>query len=296
MNIVVTGATGLLGRYLISQLKAEEAEYIALSRKPNIGSKIIQTDYSKESLEKVMRNGEILIHLAGSRVNHEYITTYQNEIDMLYNLLETAKKYNYEKVIIASSISVYGYQNRLPWSENRLVEPNSNYALNKVLIEQISSLYNRQTDLEISILRFSHIFGINEKNNYMINLFMRKAFNRESLNVSGTANVKREFLYAKDAALAIMKVISSSGISGVYNIKGSEVLSNMEVAVKINKVFDNHLLIHTNKLLPDKFHPSYMDGSQAEKNFNYKPTYSFEEAMYEIYEQMKGLDYVQTKY
>lgn len=296
MKIVVTGASGLLGRYLISQLKVENIEYIALTRKSNTNSENIYTDYSKESLQKVMKNGKVLIHLAGSRVNYDYINDYQNEIDMLYNLLETAKKFNYEKVIIASTISVYGHQDRLPWSENLTVEPKSNYALNKVLIEQISLLYNRQTNMDISILRLSHMFGLNEQNNYMINLFMRKAFNRQILTVKGEAKVKREFLYAKDAALAIINVISNSGVSGVYNIKGSELLNNMEVAVKINQVFDNHLLRHTNKFHPDKFHPSYMDGSLSEKELNYKPLYSFEAAMHEIYEQMKGLNYVQTEY
>lgn len=296
MKIVVTGASGLLGKYLIAQLEAENTEYIALTRNSITDSKQIHTDYSKESLQNVMQKGKVLIHLAGSRENHEFISAYQNEIDMLYNLLEIAKKFKYEKVIIASTISVYGHQDGLPWSETLPVEPKSNYALNKVLIEQISALYNRQTNIDVSILRFSHMFGLNEKNNYMINLFMRKAFNQQELTVNGEAKVKREFLYAKDAALAITNIILNSGKSGIYNIKGSEVLNNMEVALKINHAFDNHKLTHINKCQPDKFHPSYMDGSLAEMEFNYKPMYSFEAAMHEIYGQMKGLDYVQIEY
>lgn len=294
MTVIITGGTGLLGRYLERELIKRNIKYKILSRTPR-GNQIL-CDYSFRMLNELLKRGNILIHLAGSRIPGDSLKDFEQEQIILKNILKIANSYNYKKIILASSISVYSKEKLLPWREDQAAEPKSYYGLNKLLLENEGRIFSNKYNLNIISLRFSHLYGFNEKNNYMINYFMRLAFNKKKLTVTGMSNKKREFLYAKDAALAIIKAMDSNLRNETLNIRGSEILSNIEIARKINKVFKNDDLEHIDRQISDKFNDSFMDGYKAEKYINYFPRYTFEESLKEIFEEMKGLKGVPEKY
>ena len=113
------------------------------------------------------------------------------------------------------------------------------YGVSKFSCELIGNIYNKKYNMNIKNLRLAHLYGFNEKNNYMINKFMRQAFNNQPLKLN-SLGVKREFLYAKDAASAIVMAISKSDIFGTYNVGSEESLNNYEVANSINNIFENY--------------------------------------------------------
>ncbi|UTB79757.1 NAD-dependent epimerase/dehydratase family protein [Staphylococcus carnosus] len=296
MAFRITGGTGLLGRYFTEVLQEHGSDYTVLSRKlgaQGVDSHRIQTDYSKTSLETIFQEDDVIVHLAGGRGPQQDISAYTEELQLAENIFEAAQAKKCKKVIVASSISIYADPDRLPWHENSAVEdvPKSLYGLNKKYIEALTEYYSVRFGLDIICLRFSHLFGANEKNNYMINYFMRLAYLGQPLTVMGASDVEREFLYAKDAAQAIWQASQHNAKSLVLNVKGSETLTNLEVAETINRVFDNQEPIkRKDEDVSDFFAPSYMDGTRAEEEIAYTPNYQFSEALQEIYQEMERLD------
>lgn len=296
MAFRITGGTGLLGRYFTDLLEEHHEDYTILSRQAahfDQQSQHVQTDYSKASLEKIFQKGDIIVHLAGGRGPKKEISAYTSELQLAQNIFDAAVTKKCKKVIVASSISVYSETESLPWQESDTVEaiPKSLYGLNKRYIEMLAAYYTAHSALDITCLRFSHLFGAHEQNNYMINYFMRLAYLSKPLTVMGASNVKREFLYAKDAAQAIWQVSRQETKALILNVKGSETLTNLEVAEHINKAFANDVPIERkDEEVKDSFAPSYMDGTRAEADIAYTPQYAFGEALQEIYHEMELLD------
>ncbi|UBH11657.1 NAD-dependent epimerase/dehydratase family protein [Macrococcus armenti] len=295
MNIIITGATGLLGRY-VNEVIGEQYNLILLSRQKNEDT--IYTDYSIDSLKKIMSENNIstVVHLAGSRIQANSLLDYNNEQKMLSNIFEASNETNIKKVIIASSISVYSDVEKLPWNETQVHTPKSFYGINKMTTEKVSELYGHKYNIDVINLRLSHLYGANEKNNYMINIFMRKAFKGLEIEVHNECIVKREFLYAKDAAYAILCAINSD-VSGTFNIVGKEILSNLEVAEKIIiGMNSNSLVVRYNENVVDNILPSYMDGKLALDVLKFEPKYTFIESINEIKTEMEKLENVPEIY
>lgn len=171
------------------------------------------------------------------------------------------------------------------------------YGVSKLANEYIGNIYSENKGLFVKNLRLAHLFGFNEKNNYMINRFFRQAFHGEKLVINGKSIAKREFLYAKDAAKAIVSSLKKYDLSGTFNIGSEEAFTNYEVAKIINSVFgnDGNLLIN-NPNSDEGIYSSYMDSSKARAILNFSPDYTFIKALNEIYKLMRGLDDVPLWY
>ncbi|SUA57977.1 NAD-dependent epimerase/dehydratase family protein [Oligella urethralis] len=286
MKAVITGSTGLLGRYVRQVFESNAVECLSLSRKSQDKFGTFYTDYSVKSLSTILDESQVVIHLAGCRSEHSSILGYRDEVEILQNLLDVSLKQKVKSFILASSISVYS--GAVPFRESDIPAPKSKYGLNKLLLEHICRQFNDKYALSVVVLRLSHLFGANEKNNYMINLFMRKAFSQTELQVQGASTKRREFLYAKDAAETIYKVCQKN-LRGfhILNVPGSEALTNLEVARKINLAFSNNALRHEQKEKEDPFSESYMSREKILEILGASPETSFLDAMKEIYEEMK---------
>ena len=94
MTVIITGGTGLLGRYLERELIKRNIKYKILSRTPR-GNQIL-CDYSFRMLNELLKSGNILIHLAGSRIPGDSLKDFEQEQIILKNILKIANSYNYK--------------------------------------------------------------------------------------------------------------------------------------------------------------------------------------------------------
>jgi UDP-glucose 4-epimerase len=301
MKIAVTGGTGFLGKYVIDYIQSLGNTPIVITRKAisknNTDKQYRQTDYSLESLIDILSDIDIVIHLAAKRGSQDRMSDFSDNIILTQNLYEACIINNIKNIIFASTISVYSEEKLLPWKETHLPKPKLMYGVSKIACEYIGNIYSTQKGLNIKNLRFAHIYGFNEKNNYMINLFFRQAFHKQCLSIYGNSVAKREFLYAKDAAKAIMCALEMEDISGTFNVGSGQSFTNYEVAIQINDVFDNKgNLIIKDPDADEGIQSSYMDNSKAKKILGFYPDYTFQDAIKEIYSQMKGLEDVPLFY
>lgn len=297
MKVAITGGTGLVGTALVEELDNLGIDYIILSRQTSKNNKIMSTNYSKQSLLKILKDCDSLVHLAANRGPTSQIESFHNDESITQNIYDVCVELDIKNIVFASSISVYSDVNNLAWKEKQTANPVSMYGISKLSCEMIGNIYSKKHNLKIKNFRFAHLFGKNEQNNYMINLFMRKAFNNEELTLDTQSTAKREFLYVQDAAIAIVKGLKNRKISGTYNIGSNIRLTNYEVAKYINVAFQNNNNMKIlNADLKDSSSSSYMENYKAKKELNFEATYKFTEALEEIYYHMKGKENVPIFY
>lgn len=301
MKIAITGGTGFLGNNLMKYLITKNYIPVIFTRsKTNkFNSSCIYrfTDYSIEDLIDKLFDIDAVVHLAAKRGSQGNIYGFHGNEILTQNLYEACYKSNIKNIVYASSISVYSDQNILPWTEEHPPSPRLMYGVSKISCEYIGDIYSAKKGLYIKNLRFAHLYGFNEKNNYMINLFLRQAFNNRKIIINQNSVAKREFLYVKDASKAILNALNKNNISGTFNIGSEQSLSNLEVAEKINYIFknDGNLSIR-NPNKKENIDSSYMSSDKSRKILEFYPDYTFYQALSEIYSSMRGLGDVPIRY
>jgi UDP-glucose 4-epimerase len=291
MKVAITGANGFFAGYLIRELEHIEAEPILLTRRE--GSRYshpyVTTDYSLESLMEIFseKSVDAIVHLAAPRKVAESLAFYSDFFEMTRNVYEAAYQNNVPNVIYASTISIYA-GDALPYSETDVPAPRNVYGLSKLVGEHIGNIYNSTKGMKIKNLRFAHLYGANENNNYMINKFFRQAYHHEQMLVNCESVAKREMMYAKDAAFAILRAIEHSDVSGTFNAGSGDVLTNEEIARTICAAMSPELQIRVGD---DKEHleSSYMDSGKINSELTFQAKYTLKTAMPEIYQDMQSV-------
>lgn len=287
MKIAITGANGFLAGYLIGELLNHHHELVLLSRNTGerFGIPYTVTDYTIDSLKEIFGKGvEGIAHLASTRRVADSLTPYCGFMELTNNLYEAAFLTGCRNIVLSSSISVYSGC-ELPYSEDTKPAPKNMYGLYKLICENLGEMYNLTKGMHIKNLRLAHLYGANEKNNYMINLFFRQAFAHEQLHVNGKGIARREMMYTKDAAKAVRLALEHPELSGTFNIGSGEALTNEEIANTICAVMspENTVSVGTES---ESIASSYMISLRASKLLGFAPSYSLREAAKEIESDM----------
>ncbi len=286
MKIGVTGGSGFLGREVVD----------ALARKPNYTPIIIgrdlsvnipnqgyrKTNYTKDSLDTVLQDIDALIHLAAVRgANGKISDFHKNEI-ITENIYNSCKDLGIRNIVFASSISVYSDVTKIPWTEQQTPSPKTLYGISKIACEYMGDIYHRKYGLNIKSLRIAQVLGEGERKGHMMNTFIDNAYEKKMLNVIGKSIAKREFVYVKDVAKAILLALSKEDIHESFNIGSNEAYTNLEIAKMVNECFDNQGNLSYNDSLDEGIESSLMDSSKAFEILGYKPKYNMKEALSDI--------------
>ena len=287
MKVAITGGNGFLAGYLIDELLSKGHRVVLLSRGDGErkGIPFTATDYSEDSLRGVLsEDTDALVHLASSRVVEKSLDHYADLIKTTENLYGAALDAGVRNIVYSSSISVYSGE-CLPYSEQMPPAPGNMYGLYKLICEMIGNMYAKK-GLRVKNLRLAHLYGANEKNDYMINRFFRQAYAHEQLSVFCKSTAKRDMLYTKDAARAICLALEHGELDGTFDIGSEAPLTNEEIAKTICSVMSPELEVAVGDAL-ETISSSFMDCSKAKALLGYVPAYSFEEATREILDDMR---------
>lgn len=292
MNIAITGATGFIGGHLVKYLLKlnkykiiillQEGEKFDISSEPNI--EIINTNFSYTDLLNVFKSVDQIIHLAGVRMpkSNKYVSInyfYDANIKLLENILKAASKCETRRVIMSSSIAVYGDIIKSEYiSENSMLNPINNYGLSKLIGEQLMYQFSRNTSIETVALRFSQIFGIGEKENLIMRNFINKCLKGEDIMIYPSGFQKRDYLYILDALNAIETVMDQDSMNGFYNIGSNIAYSAYEIADIIKEELNSPSKIIISKS-NHLFNKIVMDNSKFQKETRWKPKWTLRESI-----------------
>jgi len=233
MKILVTGASGFIGKVLCSSLIQNGHEVIIIDNSA-IQNLVLQSTF--DSLPKV----DTIIHLAAkSFIPDSFenpVSFYSNNFLSTLNILEKAKKDNSSVVFL--STYVYGVPEYLPIDESHPISPLNPYTESKVLCENLCNAYNRDFGTSITILRPFNVYGPMQNNNFFIPKVLSQLGGREIRLLD--SRPKRDFIHVDDVVSAIQKTFVNhlNGTFKIYNLgtgKSTSVSEIVEIVLKYSK-------------------------------------------------------------
>lgn len=316
--IIVTGATGFIGRYLVDQLVEDGVEVVATGRSERgkayykkAGIPFVQLDITKEEdFEKLPKeNVDAAVHLAAllsidiaKWKPKDYLMT--NALGT-YNVLEYCRKSNVKKIIYAMTHSDVNRAKEVVITEKTPKQFGSTigsgntlpYIVSKIAAMNFIEVYAKEARIHGIILRFPGIRGYGSRDTYyncVFHRFIQKAIKSEPIEIWGEHKTVRDLVYIKDVVAAIIGALKSEKASGLYNIGSGKGMTIEDEARAIIEVFsppDNPSKLIYRPDIEEVRKRSYIfDISKAKRDFGYSPKYSYEEALRDYKKEMKRID------
>src|SRR3990167_2960654 len=242
-KILITGITGFVGKALGNRLKSLGAIVYGISRSVNNDAKNLNADildYPKINKFIKDSNIEICFHLASTSLveegqRHPY-QAFKVNIEGALNILESARKNNLEKVIIASTSHVYG-RNKIPYFESYMTRPTRPYETSKACMDIIAQSYATSFNLPVLIPRFVNIYGPGDLNfQRLIPKTIKHVLEGASPQMWGGTAI-RDYLFIDDAIDAYIH-LAKIDMSLVRNNRIFNFGSDSKISVEdlINKI------------------------------------------------------------
>jgi len=258
MRIALVGGSGFIGSWVLRELGAKH-EFVVIDAKPVpdalCGSNVtwVAADLLAANLAPALKGVDGLVHLAALRVGADHAAEafgrYLPSVEIAANVFEACCAANVSNVVHVSSVAAYGARNARPWTEDQVPHPETCYGVMKVAVETLGDFYSRCRGLRVKSLRVAQVVGVGERGGFMLATFFDRAKRGEGLNVFGTGQGRREYVYVRDVASAIGAALARVELDGVFNVGTGSNTSHLELAETVNEVFGNKGNI---VLLPDK--------------------------------------------
>jgi UDP-glucose 4-epimerase len=242
-KILITGAAGFIGYHLSIYLAARKNKIIGLDNFDHpCGAPIncIRGDVRDKNLvDELVKEADYIYHLAAQiNVDRSYAEkelTFDVNVGGTENILKACRKYG-KKMLLASSVEVYGTAKTDSIRESHQINPQSPYAESKRQAEIICQDYARSYGVQAIILRSFNTYGPfqnNQRYGSVIPIFFKKVYLNEPPEIHGVGDQTRDFMYITDA-LDAYRLIFEKAIPGVPIHFGSgEEISINKLAEKI---------------------------------------------------------------
>jgi UDP-glucose 4-epimerase len=188
-------------------------------------------------------------------------------------------------IYISSGGTVYGQSESLPINENHINKPISPYGLTKLTLENYARFYSVTEGLNYCIVRPSNAYGEGQapfKGQGFIATVIASILKGVPVNIYGSTNVLRDYLYVSDLAYGIFKVLEYGKFGEVYNIGTGIGLSNLDIILKIQNIIGdtaqpaqfNHYPIR-----PFDVESNYLDCNKIKAHTGWEPKISIDEGL-----------------
>ena len=299
MKCLVTGGAGFIGSHIIERLLREHQDVICLDNfdpyyNPEIKERnispfmhdehftLIRGDIRDESLlVSVLSDVEVVFHeaaQAGVQASTENpLQSHDVNATGTLNLLKSAVEADVKRIICASSSSVYGTVDRLPFNECHPVCPVSPYGVSKLMAEHYCRVFSDLYGLSSVVLRYFTVYGPRMRPDLAIHIFTTQALKNEPLIIFGTGDRTRDFTYIDDITDANMMSLTNG--NGVYNIGGGHRISIRMLAEKIIEMTGSSSVIqHTDAKKGEAEH-TCADILKAHRELGWKPKISLDQGI-----------------
>jgi UDP-glucuronate 4-epimerase len=337
MKILVTGAAGFIGFHLTKRLLEEGNEVIGmdninayydvrlkLARLKETGIEQDKIEYEellqskthekyhfiklnledRYAMERLfaMQKFDVICHLAaqaGVRYSIENPYTYiDSNIVGFINILECCRHNRIKHLVYASSSSVYGNSDKIPFSENDQVDyPVSLYAATKKANELMAHTYSHLYQLPTTGLRFFTVYGPWGRPDMAPMLFAKAITEGSPIKVFNHGDMKRDFTYIDDIIEGVIKIINNIPTKEkpahyrIFNIGNSTPVPLMDFIYKMEEEMGKNVPFEMYPMQKGDVNITYADTTRIEKEVNYKPKTDFKKGIGKFVEWWK--DYIE---
>jgi len=315
MKILVTGAAGFIGYHLCEKLILTGHDVVGLdnindyydvnlkiSRLKNLGvegeiteNQVIKSDKyrskfnfikmdldNRENLANLFRNEkfDIIFNLAaqaGVRYSLEQPFRYiESNITGFLNILECCRHYNVKKLVYASSSSVYGLNDKIPFSTHDNVDnPISLYAATKKSNELMAHTYSHLFNIKTIGLRFFTVYGPWGRPDMAMFLFTDAILKDKPIKVFNDGNLSRDFTYIDDIINGVVATLTDKRDTPkykIYNIGNSKPVKLLDFINEIEKATGKTSIKNMMPMQPGDVERTWADVTDLQNDYGYTPS------------------------
>ena len=301
MKALITGVAGFIGSTLAERLINDGADVVGIDcftdyypraiKERNLSGlmkgarfRFVESSIQTADLPVLLADRTNVFHLAaqaGVRKSwgREFNVYTVNNIEATEVLLEACTQHRLERIMYASSSSVYGDNVPLPMREDALPQPVSPYGVTKLAGEQLCYLYHVNYGLPTVSLRYFTVYGPRQRPDMGFHRFLRATLRGEPISLYGDGEQTRDFTFVGDAVNATIAA-GTRGVPGrVYNIGGGSRVSINDVREMIGRVAGRRPLVNADPAQKGDMRHTYADTSLARADLAFNPTVTLEEGL-----------------
>ena len=303
-KILVTGAAGFIGMNLCKRLLQEDKIVLGIDnmndyydvalKKARIENllKFKNFTYKKcniinyKELDNIVRVfcPKKVVNLAaqaGVRYSIENPGSYiQSNVVGFMNILESCRWNNIEGLIYASSSSVYGGNNKLPFSESDIAKmPLSIYAASKRANELMAYSYHSLYGLNTTGLRFFTVYGPWGRPDMAMYIFTEKILNNQPISVFNKGVMQRDFTYIDDIISGVKSSIDKNFKNEIFNLGNDKSEDLMEMISIIERKTGKKAIVKFEDMQLGDVKKTHADISRSKQLLSYNPKVSIEKGI-----------------
>jgi CDP-glucose 4,6-dehydratase len=304
--VFVTGATGLLGGWLVQELVHQGADVIALVRdsvprslleREGLLDRITTVRGSLEEFSQMHRalceySVDTVFHLAAQPLvgvaKLDPMATLESNIRGTWHVLEAARLSGARRIIVASSDKAYGPSDHLPYRETDPLCGRFPYDVSKSCADLIAGMYATTFSLPVAVVRCANLFGGGDLNfSRLIPDLIRSTLRGERFVIRSDGKFVRDFLYVQDAVSGYL--LLAEQMAGLHSLAGEAFNFSLQLRLNVLEIVQATLhLIGRPDLQPvvenkasSEIREQYMDSEKARRVLGWSPRYSLEAGLRE---------------
>ncbi len=298
----VTGATGLVGGWLVKSLVAAGADVVCLIRDwmpesellrsgtlPQV--KVVRGDITdQEMMERALGEHEIetVIHLAAQTIvgiaNRNPVSTFEANIAGTWRLLEACRRSpKVKQIVIASSDKAYGDQEVLPYDETTPLQGQHPYDVSKSCADLISYTYAKSYGLPVTITRCGNFYGGGDLNwNRIVPGTVRSVLRGQPPVIRSDGSFIRDYFYVEDGAAAYMLLAERmakdpDGLRGeAFNFSNELQVTVLELTHKILELMGSDLQPDVRNEASNEIKHQYLSAAKARRMLDWAPLFTLD--------------------
>ena len=313
-RVFVTGATGMVGSWLVKELLAQRAYVVVLVRDADPQSELYR---SGDVQRLVVVNGVLEDFWTSERVINEHqvdtvfhqgaqtivgsahrspLPTFEANIRGTYNLLEACRIHRQlvQRVIIASSDKAYGEHPELPYIEEMPLHGRHPYEVSKSCADLIAQAYYSTYSLPVAIARCGNVYGGGDLNwSRIVPGTIRSLLRGEMPIIRSDGTYVRDYIYVKDVAQAYMRLaehLSDGYVRGeAFNFSAEKPMTVLEIVNIIQSLMNcSHVQPDIRNSTEGEIQSQYLSAAKARRVLKWKPTFDLESGLGETIEWYKA--------
>ena len=217
---------------------------------------------------------------------HAYI---KSNIDGFLNILEACRRFPVKHLVYASSSSVYGLNEKVPFSEtDRTDSPVSLYAATKKADELMAGVYSKLYSIPATGLRFFTVYGPWGRPDMAPMLFLKAISQGKPIKVFNNGELYRDFTYIDDIVKGVISVIEAAAPKGeiahrIYNIGNSKPVLLTDFIEAVEKASGKEAIKVMTEMQQGDVFQTYADTTRLEEDFGYRPGTPLSEGIDHLY-------------
>jgi len=303
-RVFVTGATGMLGGWLVRRLHSQGASIVCLTRDWVPQCELARTELIEEVtvvrgdvedrdlLERTLGEYEIetVFHLAAQTIvtiaNRNPISTFETNVRGTWNILEACRRSpKIGAIVLASSDKAYGEHKVLPYSEDMALQGRHPYDVSKSCSDLIAQSYAKTFKMPVTITRCGNFYGGGDLNwNRVVPGTIRSVIRGQRPIIRSDGAYVRDYFYVEDAAKAYMLLAEAltckPELSGqAFNFSNENQIGVLDLVNLILRKMDSNLSPEIQNQTTNEIRHQYLSSKRARALLKWTPEFTLEQGL-----------------